>query len=110
MADEGGHLVHGRVGLLHRAAEERSRGDGTLLDHTLLIWGSTGGTENAHNNNNLPTMLAGGHRLGVRHQGHIVKPDTRLGNLWQTMFGVLGVPVPQDFQGGEADGALSELV
>ena len=85
-------------------------GDGTLLDHTMLVWASTGGTENAHNNTNLPTMLAGGHRLGVRHQGHIVKPDTRLGNLWQTMFGVLGVPVPQDFQGGEADGVISELV
>lgn len=85
-------------------------GDATLLDHTLLVWGSSGGTVNAHNNTNLPTMLVGGRRLGVKHQGHIVKQDVRLGNLWQTMFGWMGVPVPADFQGGEADGVIKELV
>ncbi len=85
-------------------------GNGTLLDHTLLVWGSSGGTHNAHNNHDLPTMLVGGHKLGIKHQGHINKPDTRLGNLWQTMFEVLRVPVPQDFQGGEADGIISELI
>jgi hypothetical protein len=85
-------------------------GDGTLLDNTLLVWGSSGGTENAHNNTNLPTMLVGGHKLGIKHQGHLEKKDVRLGNLWQTMFGVMGVEVPKDFQGGEADGVLKELV
>ena len=55
-------------------------------------------------------MLVGGHRLGIRQHGHLIKPDTRLGNLWRTMFGVLGVPVPEDFQGGEADGIITELV
>jgi hypothetical protein len=33
-----------------------------------------------------------------------------LGNLWQTMFDVMEVPVPADFQGGEADGATGELI
>ena len=46
----------------------------------------------------------------MRHQGHIVKNDDYLGNLWQTMFGVMGVPVPENFQGGEADGIIHELV
>ncbi|TVS14425.1 MAG: DUF1552 domain-containing protein [Planctomycetaceae bacterium] len=85
-------------------------GDGTLLDNTLLVWGSSGGTENAHNNTNLPTMLVGGQKLGIKHQGHLQKKDVLLGNLWQTMFGVMGVAVPKDFQGGEADGAIKELV
>lgn len=85
-------------------------GDGTLLDHTMVVWGSSGGTINAHNNHHLPAVLCGGSRIGVKHQGHIVKEDVYLGNLWQTMFGVLGVPVPENFQGGEADGVISELV
>ncbi len=85
-------------------------GEGTLLDNTLLVWGSSGGTVNAHHNTNLPTMLVGGTNLGIRHQGHIAKQDVLLGNLWQTMFGDMRVHVPENFQGGEADGTVNELV
>ncbi len=85
-------------------------GDGTLLDHTLVAYGSSGGAVNAHHNTNLPTMLAGGARLGVKHQGHIIKQDVRLGNLWWTMFDRMNVPIPKNFQGGEADGLIKELV
>jgi len=85
-------------------------GDGSLLDHTLLTYGSSGGSINAHHNHHLPTMLAGGAKLGVKHQGHIVKKDVRLGNLWSTVFDRMGVPLPRDFQGGEADGLVKELV
>lgn len=85
-------------------------GDGTLLDHSLVVWGSTGGSINAHHNHHLPAMLCGGKKLGVKHQGHVFKEDMYLGNLWQTMFETLGVPVPENFQGGEADGIIRELV
>ncbi len=85
-------------------------GEGTLLDHTLVAYGSSGGAINAHHNHHLPTMLAGGARLGVRHQGHIVKDDVRLGNLWATVFDRMNVPLPGNFQGGEADGIIREMV
>ena len=85
-------------------------GDGTLLDHTLVAYGSSGGAINAHHNHHLPTMLAGGARLGVRHQGHLIKEEVRLGNLWATVFDRMNVPLPVNFQGGEADGILRELV
>ncbi len=85
-------------------------GDSTLLDHTLVAYGSSGGSINAHHNHHLPTMLAGGARLGVQHQGHLVKEDVRLGNLWRTVFDRMGVSVPANFQGGEADNTISELV
>ena len=85
-------------------------GDGTLLDHTLVAYGSSGGSINAHNNHHLPAMLAGGARLGVRHQGHIIKEDVRLGNLWRTMFDRMQVPLPENFQGGESDGTIKELI
>jgi hypothetical protein len=84
-------------------------GEGTLLDHTLVAYGSSGGSINAHHNHHLPTMLAGGSRLGVKHQGHLVKEDVRLGNLWATVFHHMNVPLPRDFQGGEANGNIGEL-
>lgn len=85
-------------------------GDATLLDHTMVAYGSSGGSINAHHNHHLPTMLAGGQRLGVRHQGHVIKEDARLGNLWRTVFDRMGVKVPDNFQGGESDGIISELI
>ncbi len=85
-------------------------GDATLLDHTLVAYGSSGGAINAHHNHHLPTMLAGGSRLGIKHQGHIIKEDVRLGNLWSTVFDRMDVPLPASFQGGEADGMIKELV
>ncbi len=85
-------------------------GDATLLDHTLVAYGSSGGSINAHHNHHLPTMLAGGSRLGVKHQGHLIKEDIRLGNLWATMFERMQVALPENFQGGESDGIIRELV
>lgn len=85
-------------------------GEGTLLDNTMAVYSSTGGTINAHNNHHLPALLCGGAGLGVQHRGHIIKEDDYLGNLWQTMFEVMGVPIPENFQGGEADGHIGELI
>ena len=85
-------------------------GEGTLLENTMAVYGSTGGTINAHNNYNLPAILCGGSKLGIQHRGHIKKQDDYLGNLWQTMFEAMGVPIPEKFQGGEADGVIKELV
>jgi hypothetical protein len=55
-------------------------------------------------------MVFGGRKLGLRHQGHVVKQDVRLGNLWQTMFSVVRAPIPDDFQGGEADGVIGDIL
>jgi hypothetical protein len=48
--------------------------------------------------------------LGIKQQGHLSQKDTRLGNLWQSYFQVLGVKVPDNFQEGEADGIIKELM
>jgi Protein of unknown function (DUF1552) len=85
-------------------------GDSRLLDHTLVAYGSSGGAINAHHNHHLPTMIVGGAKLGLKHQGHLLKEDVRLGNLWSTMFKCLKVPLPPNFQGGEADGVIGELI
>jgi len=85
-------------------------GDGTLLDHTLLARSSSGGTLNAHNNHMLPTILHGGSRIGVKHQGHTKVMDKSLGNLWATMAELMGHKPSSTFMGGEYDGTIRQLV
>ena len=68
------------------------------------------GTVNARHKTNLPTVLVGGQKLGIKHRGHLVKQDMLPGNLGQTMFGAMGVKLPDNFQGGEANGVVKELV
>ena len=70
-------------------------GDGTLLDHTMVLFGSGMANANAHVNLNLPIMLAGG---GFKHGEHRAYPTTGLNkqplcNLYVTMLQKFGVEV-----------------
>ncbi len=60
-------------------------GDGTLLDNTLVYYGSS--NSNTHNNTNYPLIVAGGKSMGYRH-GQYVRFDgeTPLSNLYLTML------------------------
>jgi hypothetical protein len=69
-------------------------GAGTLLDHTMVLFGSGMGNANAHTNTNLPIILAGG---GFRHGQHRAFPQTGAGraplcNLFLSMLQRFGVP------------------
>jgi hypothetical protein len=84
-------------------------GNGTLLDHTMAAWATTNGA-GGHGRDNLPVILCGGAGLGVKHQGHLVQKDVKIGNVWQTMVDRIGMPVPKDFQGGQASGVIKEVL
>ena len=45
--------------------------DGTLLDTTQVLWGSGMSYGHSHGNANLPTILAGGRKLGWKHGQHL---------------------------------------
>lgn len=64
--------------------------DGTILDHSLVLYGSSNST--THNNNNYPLVLAGGNQLGLNH-GRYLKLDSRvpMSNLFVTMLNRMGV-------------------
>ncbi|MCE9608158.1 MAG: DUF1552 domain-containing protein [Planctomycetia bacterium] len=85
-------------------------GAGTLLDNTMAAWATTNGGPNAHDSKMLPLVLCGGSALGVKHQGHLVQKDVPVANVWQTVVERVGMPVPEDFQGGLATGVVKELV
>jgi len=57
-------------------------GDGTLLDHSLLYWGSGMSNGNAHDRSNPPAVLVGGACGGLKGNRHIVaKKDEPTANL-----------------------------
>jgi Protein of unknown function (DUF1552) len=69
-------------------------GDGTLLDHSLLLYGSGMGNPNVHDHDNLPILVAGGAAGRMKGGRHIrlAKP-TPLANLHLTLLDRVGVRV-----------------
>ena len=67
--------------------------DGSLLDRSMVLFGSGMGNANSHTNNDLPILLAGG---GFRHGEHKVYPKASrervpLSNLYLSMLQQFGV-------------------
>jgi len=82
-------------------------GDGTLLDHTLLLYGSSIRDGNVHDHHDLPLVLIGGNGVGVSGGRHLVyKPETPMNNLLLTMLDKAGVPGETL---GDATGKLDQL-
>lgn len=80
--------------------------DGTLLDHTVVLYGSS--NSNTHNNHNYPLVLAGGDKLGFQHgQFHKFGDDVPLSNLFVTMMNRVGLPT-ESFV--DSTGEISELI
>jgi len=68
-------------------------GDGNLLDHSLILYGSSIGDGNLHTHHDLPIVLAGGGAGQVKGNRHLVYPkDTPLNNLLLEMMDKAGVP------------------
>lgn len=79
-------------------------GDGTLLDHTMMLYGSSLGDGNTHTHDDLPLVLAGGQSLGIRGGSHIrYAPNTPMNNLLVAMLHKSGLKVQKL---GDATGPL----
>ena len=71
-------------------------GEGTLLDHVLLLYGSAMGDPNIHDPHKLPIVLAGGARGQLKGGRHLTYAEgTPLSNLHVSLARILGVPVNQ---------------
>ncbi len=67
---------------------------GTLLDHTLYLYGSGMGDSDAHDHTNLPILVAGGAAGNMRGGRHIrFDQPTPLANLHLTLLNKAGVPL-----------------
>ncbi len=69
-------------------------GDGSLLDHSLYLYGSGMGNPNVHDHQNLPILVAGG-AAGNMRGGRILRFDklTPLANLHLTLLNKVGVRI-----------------
>jgi hypothetical protein len=78
------------AGFLKVLSEAKEQGE-TLLDRTIVLYGTCMGSANSHANNNLPVLLAGG---GFRHGQHLVFDKDNnypLANLYVSMLQRLGI-------------------
>ena len=72
-----------------RAAQDEN---GSLLDHSMVVYGSSLSDSNAHTHDDLPTLLAGGGGGTLRGGRHLRYPDgTPMTNLFLTLLDRLGV-------------------
>ena len=82
-------------------------GDGTLLDHSMLIYGSGISDGNIHFHMDLPVVMVGGGGGTLKGGRHLrYANDTPLTNLYVSVLGKLGVPVEQF---GDSTGKLEYL-
>jgi hypothetical protein len=87
-------------------------GDGTLLDHAIMMYGTGMGDCNAHDPRNIPLVLAGGRSAQLTGGRHIrYARDTPLANLHLTLLDKLGVHLDKigDSTGRLDDRALSGI-
>jgi len=83
-------------------------GDGTLLDHSLILYGSGLGDANVHTHHDLPTAMFGSGGGKLKGGRHLKYPkETPLNNLLLSMLDMGGVRTEKF---GDATGELQHLV
>jgi hypothetical protein len=82
-------------------------GDGSMLDHAIILYGSNMSNSDRHNQFPLPTALIGGGCGKLKGGQHLVYPDhTPLANVLLTMLDRAGVPVASV---GDSNGKFAEI-
>jgi hypothetical protein len=83
-------------------------GDGSLLDHSMVLFGSSISESNIHTHDDLPIVLAGGANGRLKGNRHLVyTKETPLNNLFLNMFDLAGLPHVDGF--GDSTGRLTNL-
>jgi len=92
-----------------RRLAETPDGDGSLLDHSIILFGSNMANSDAHNNDPLPQALIG-RGGGVRGGQHLRYPqDSAHASLLVTMLERAGVPTHEFEEFADSTGPLSDV-
>ena len=78
-----------------RKINGEKEGNKTLLDNTMVLYGSNMGNSSTHENKNLPIMLAGGRFKHGQHIAYDPQKNEHLCNLYIQMLNGMGVEIDQ---------------
>jgi hypothetical protein len=82
-------------------------GDGSLLDHMIILYGAGLSNSDRHTHSPLPTLVLGGGAGTIKGGRHLVYPDeTPLTNLHVTLLDKMGIPAEKL---GDSTGQFKEL-
>ena len=82
-------------------------GEGSLLDHSVYVYGSGMGNPSTHDHDNLPILVAGGAAYGLKGGRHIkYGVGTPLANLHMTLLDRVGIPLDSF---GDSNGKFDDL-
>jgi len=81
-------------------------GDGTLLDHCIITYGSSHSDGNRHSHVDLPLIVLGRGNGSITPGRHIVYPETPMTNLFLTLLDKVSVPTDKL---GDSNGKLEQL-
>jgi hypothetical protein len=82
-------------------------GDGSLLDHSMVLYGSNMSDSNRHNNDPLPSVILGHAHGRIKGGQHVNYPqDSKHSNLLLTLLERTQIPVESI---GDSDNTLSEV-
>ena len=88
--------------------QSTSDGDGSLLDHSMVMYGGGLGDSNDHAHFDLPELVVGGGAGRLRGGRHLRYPkDTPVNNLLVSMLDKAGLPAERF---GDATGQIRELI
>lgn len=86
-----------RLGRLLTFLKSTKEGGGTMLDHTAILFGSgmNSGKGGEHSPKNLPTLVAGGSKLGLKHGQHLAFENNPppLANVLTTLVRATGASI-----------------
>ncbi|MBM3792615.1 MAG: DUF1552 domain-containing protein [Acidobacteria bacterium] len=78
---------------------------GSLLDNTIVLFGS--GASTTHNPVNIPTMLAGGVNMGLKHGQYWRNGESRMSNMYLSILRSMGI---QQESFADSTGTLTSTV
>ncbi|MDD7987191.1 DUF1552 domain-containing protein [Lentisphaera marina] len=82
-------FLSGQVAYFLDKLKKTKEGNSNLLDNSLVLFGS--GCSTTHNVKNVPTLLAGGKNMGVKHGSYFRRDGEQLSNLYLSILHSMGI-------------------
>jgi hypothetical protein len=96
----------GQIAYFLKRMEETTDGDSSLLDQSMIVWGSPMGDSNLHNHRRCPLVVMGGADGRLAGGAHLKAPDgTPMANVFTSLLHKLGHDDVPSF--GDSDGEFS---